>query len=72
VLSYTAPLMAGSIQRCGTDVPRVMYDVERHFYYGEIDQLESVTATASSTQDNDPNLAPDKARDDWKSVPARG
>jgi hypothetical protein len=36
VLSYTTPLMTDSIQHCGTDLPRVMYDIERHFYYGEI------------------------------------
>jgi hypothetical protein len=63
VLSYTTPLMAGSIQQCGTDLPRVMYDVERHFYYGEILTPNlactlAVTATASSTQDQNPALSP--------------
>jgi len=68
VLSYTAPLMVGSIQHCGTDLPRVMYDVERHFYYGEILTPNlvctmDVTATASSTQDQNPALSPINASD---------
>jgi len=55
VLSYTTPLMAGSIQQCGTDLPRVMYDVKRHFYYGEILTpnlacLPPLTSTVSSTK----------------------
>jgi hypothetical protein len=36
VLSCTVPLMTDSVQQCGTDLPRVMYDVQRHFHYGEI------------------------------------
>jgi hypothetical protein len=55
VLSYTVPLMASSIQHCGTDLPRVMYDIERHFYYGEILTpnlacLALLTPTISSTR----------------------
>lgn len=55
VLSYTTPLMADSIQHCGTDLPRVMYDIERHFYYGEILTpnlacLAPLTPTVSSTK----------------------
>ncbi len=68
VLNYTAPLMAGSIQHCGTALPRVMYDIERHFYYGEIltpnlTCAMFVTATASSTQDQNPELSPINAAD---------
>ncbi len=68
VLRCTVPLMAGSIGQCGTDLPRVMYDVERHFYYGEIlapnlALTMDVTATASSTQDGDPALVPGKVID---------
>lgn len=63
VLSSTAPLMAESIQQCGTDVPRVLYDVEQHLHYGELDQREVVTATASSTQDGNPDFVPGKAVD---------
>jgi F5/8 type C domain len=68
VLSCTAPLMADSIRQCGTDLPRVMYDVRRHFYYGEIlapnlALTMDATATASSTQDGDPALSPGKAID---------
>jgi len=68
VLSYTAPLMAGSIQHCGTDLPRVMYEVDRHFYYGEILTPNltcaiPVTVTGSSTQDQDPILAPGNGAD---------
>jgi hypothetical protein len=68
VLSYTTPLMADSAQQCGTDLPRVMYDVERHVYYGEILTPNLVctmvvTATASSTQDQNPALSPGNATD---------
>jgi hypothetical protein len=68
VLSYTAPLMTGSIQQCGTDLPRVMYDVKRHVYHSEILTPNlvctmAVTATASSTQDENPALSPTKAAD---------
>ncbi|MFQ5421627.1 MAG: discoidin domain-containing protein, partial [Anaerolineae bacterium] len=47
--------MAGSIQQCGTDLPRAMYDVEGHFYFDEILMpnlvcATAVTTTASSTQ----------------------
>jgi hypothetical protein len=68
VLSYTAPLMAGSIGQCGTDLPRVMYDVGHHFYYPEIltPNLACtmvVTVTASSTQDQNPVLSPGNATD---------
>jgi hypothetical protein len=66
VLNYIAPLMAGSVRNCGTDLPRVMYDVERHFYYGEIltpnlTCAMPVTATTSSTQS--PELAAANASD---------
>jgi hypothetical protein len=66
VLSHTTPLMVNSIRQCGTDLPRVMYDVERHFFYGEILASNlvcsrAVTATASSTQA--PEMAPIKAAD---------
>jgi hypothetical protein len=55
VLNHTSPVMAGSIQQCGTDLPRVMYDVGRQAYYTEILTPNlvctmSVTATASSTE----------------------
>jgi hypothetical protein len=55
VLSYTAPLMAVSIQQCGTDLPRVMYDVGHYFYYPEIltpnlTCAAVVAVTASSTE----------------------
>jgi hypothetical protein len=66
VLSYTAPLMTGSIQQRGTDLPRVMYDVGHHFYYPEIltPNLACamvVTATASSIEA--PQYAPINAAD---------
>jgi hypothetical protein len=74
VLSYTAPLIANSIQHCGTDLPRAMYDIERHFYYGEVLTPNlvctmEVTATASSTQDQYvPNNAVDCITDTrWSS-----
>jgi hypothetical protein len=68
VLDYTAPLMASSIGHCGTDLPCVMYDVERHFYYGEIlasnlGCSRDVAATASSVQDGIAALSPDNAVD---------
>ena len=68
VLSCTVPLMAGSIQHCGTDIPRVMYDIERHFYYGEILTpnlacVMAVTATASSIQDLSPTFSPSHSID---------
>jgi uncharacterized repeat protein (TIGR01451 family) len=55
VFSYTVPVITGSVQQCGTDLPRVMYDVGRHFYYGEIlaDNLaRQASCTASSHQDD--------------------
>jgi hypothetical protein len=66
VLSYTTPLMVGSIQHCGTDLPRVMYDIEHHFYYPEILTPNlactmDVTVTASSVET--PTLAPDHVTD---------
>jgi hypothetical protein len=66
VLSYTTPLMVGSIQHCGTDLPRVMYDTEHHFYYPEILTPNlvctmDVTPTASSVET--PTLTPDNVID---------
>lgn len=63
VISYTAPLMAGSIQHCGTDLPLVMYDIKHHFYYSEtlLTCGVPVTVTASSTQSLE--LAPVNAVD---------
>jgi len=68
VLSCTAPLMARSIQHCDTDLPRVMYDIERHLYYGEILTPNlactmDVTATASSIQDQSSTFSPTNAVD---------
>jgi hypothetical protein len=59
VLSYTAPLMAASAGHCGTDLPRVMYDVGSHFYYPELLApnlacTAPITATASSTETGHP------------------